>query len=105
MGSAPKKAARQYVGPQLQVGAGVADHRRLAGRAGGSVDADDLASRYQEQAERVVLAEVVLYREREVPQVIGRAELVRLYVEQPLPIALDTRGFETLQAGAHPRCL
>ncbi len=53
------------VRPHRQVRRGVADHDRLAGGAGGRVDARQPVPRHGQQAERVGVAEVGLDRERE----------------------------------------
>src|SRR5262249_56166729 len=51
--------------PDLHVAGRVADHRRLAFGAGGSVDAHELFARNREQAERIVLAQIALSCERQ----------------------------------------
>ena len=54
--------ARADLGPDLDVGLGVADHRGLAGGARGGVDPHHLLARHGEHAERIVPAQVVLGR-------------------------------------------
>ena len=63
------EGARHQVGPQVEIALGVADHGRLAGGAGGSVQAQHLFARHREQAERIIVAQVGLEREREVREV------------------------------------
>ncbi len=57
--------ARADLGPDLDVGLGVADHGRLAGRARRGMDPRHLRARHGEHAERVVAPQVVLGGERE----------------------------------------
>ncbi len=57
--------ARDQVGPGVDVALRVAHDGRLAGRARRGVDAHDLLARHREHAERVVVAQVLLGRERE----------------------------------------
>ena len=61
--------ARDQVGPGIDVVQRVADDRGLAGRSGRGVDARDTLARHGEHAERVVVAQVGLDRERELGQV------------------------------------
>ena len=57
--------ARHQVGPGVDVLQGVADDGGLAGRARGGMDARHPFPRHREQAERIVVAQVALCRERE----------------------------------------
>ena len=70
-------AARHQVGPEVDVGLGVADHGSLAGRAGGGMQPRHLLARHREQAERIGVAHVGLGRERKTPDVVERFQLVR----------------------------
>ena len=56
----------------------IADHRRLAGRAGRGVHAHELLARHREHAERIIVAQIRLQRERKFGNVgellqVGRA--------------------------------
>jgi hypothetical protein len=76
------------VAPGPHVVARVADRRRVTGRAGGGVDADDVAERHGEEPVRVVGPEVVLRREGEAREVGEGAEVVRVHpmLVEPLPV-------------------
>ena len=65
--------------PGLDVGLGVADHGRLAGRAGGGVHAHDLLARHGEQPERIVGAQVGLGGEGELGEIGERVEIVGMH--------------------------
>jgi hypothetical protein len=70
----------------VDVARGVADHGRLAGRAARRMHAHDLLARHREQAERVVVAQVALGRERELREIGERVQVVRVHarrVERP----------------------
>ena len=64
--------ARHHLGPHLDVALGVADHGRLARRAGGRMDAHDILARHGKQSERIVRAQVLLGRERELGEIRKR---------------------------------
>jgi len=57
--------ARHDLRPHLDVGPGVSDDDRLAGGAGGSVDADQFFAGHREHVERIVVAQIDFGRERE----------------------------------------
>ena len=61
--------AGDEIAPVVDVAAGVADDGRLAGGAGGSVQAHDLLARRGEHAEGIGIAQVALHREREFGEV------------------------------------
>jgi hypothetical protein len=67
---------RHQIGPELEIGAGVADHGRLAGGAGGGMQPDELLARHREQAERVGVAQIGLDRKREAREVGEGAEVI-----------------------------
>ncbi len=71
--------ARHQVGPGVDVALRVAHHRRLAGGARAGVHAHDLLARHREHAERVVVAQVLLVRERELGQVGERLAVRRVH--------------------------
>ena len=64
-----------------------------AGGATGGVQARDLAARHREQAERVVLAQVLLDREGEVPEVLKRPQVLRMHAGA---LALGAVGSDAL---------
>ena len=72
--AAPDAGARQRagadLGPGVDVAQRVADDGHLAGRARGGVDAHDVGQRHGEEAERVVVAQVLLRREGQPAQVL-----------------------------------
>ena len=70
---------RHHVGPAIEVGPAVADHRRLSGRARRSVHAQQLLARHREHAERVIVAQVRLLGEREARDVGEGLEMRRLH--------------------------
>ena len=61
---------RAHPGPQLDVGPGVGDQRRAAAGAARPVHGDDLVARDGEQAERVVVPQVLLGGGRQAGQVV-----------------------------------
>ena len=69
---------RHHVAPHGEIVAGVADHRRLAGRAGGRVNARQLILRHGEKTERVVGSEVRLRGEGKASEILESAEIVRV---------------------------
>ncbi len=71
---------RADVGPRVDVMRRVADDRRQAGRPARGVHADDLLARHREHPERIVLAQVVLRREREPAQVVEPTAVVGMHV-------------------------
>lgn len=50
------------------------------------MDASELARRRREHSQRVRLAEVVLARDRKPPEIVERADILRLDVLEPLPV-------------------
>ena len=70
--------ARDQVGPGVDVVLRVAHHRRLAGRARGGMDAADLLARHGEEAEGVVVAQVLLHREGKLRQVAELLQVARV---------------------------
>ena len=71
--------ARHHVRPDVDIGLRVADHDRLAGGAGGGVDADQLFARHREHVERVVVAQVGLHRERKFGEIGELPEIGRMH--------------------------
>ena len=69
---------RHHVAPHGEIVQRIADHRGLAGRAGRSVDARELMSRYGQQTEWVVDSEVRLDGEGKALEVREGAEIVRM---------------------------
>ena len=107
--------ARHQARPGLDVGLRVADHGRLAGRAARGMDAHDLVHRHGEHAERIVLPQVFLGRERksrevgELPQ-IGRmharcVELLLVVRRRDRRRASARRAGARAAARAARRCL
>ena len=70
--------AGHQVGPHVDVGLGVADDGRLAGRAARGMDAHHLLARHGEHAVRVVVAQVLLGGEGKPREVGQRPEVVRM---------------------------
>ena len=66
------QAAAGQFGPVVQVAGGIAHHHGLAGGAAGGVQADDVVTGHGEQAEGVIVAQVLLFGEGQVLQ-IGQA--------------------------------
>src|SRR5262249_49373941 len=73
--TAGAKRARNDVGPDVEIALGVAHHGGLARRAGRGVNTRDLLAWHREQAERIVLAQVVLGREWEFSEIVQRLEI------------------------------
>ena len=71
--------ARHHRRPRVDVLRRVADDRRLAGRARRRVDADDLLARDREHPERIVVAQVLLGRERKLREVRERLQVARMH--------------------------
>ena len=83
--------ARHQARPGVDVFFGIADDGRLAGCARGRVDARDLVLRHGEHAERIIVAQVVLGRERKLREVFEPLEIGRL----------DAGGIEFLLVRRH----
>ena len=83
--------ARHHLRPHVDIGLGIADHDRLAGGAGGGVDADQFFARHREHVERVVVAQVGLRGEREFRKVRQLPEVRRLHagLVERLPVMRD----------------
>ena len=83
--------AGDHVGPHVEVVAGVADDRRLAGRAARRVEPYDVLARHREHAERVVLAQRGLRGERQPGEVGEGLDLVGVHarVVERLPVVGD----------------
>jgi hypothetical protein len=71
--------ARHHVRPHLDIGPGISDHDRLAGGAGGGVDADQFFARHGEHVEWVIVAQIGLHRERKILQIRQLAKIRWLY--------------------------
>ena len=71
------EGADHDAGPDLQILLGVGDDDGLAGGAAGGVQADHLLHRAGEQAERIGVAQVGLDGERQVRDVVERAQVGR----------------------------
>ncbi|MCY1302963.1 hypothetical protein D9M70_526490 [compost metagenome] len=80
--------AGDHAGPGVDVVLGVGDHRGFAGGAAGGVQADDLALRHGEHAERVVVAQVALAGERELAEIVQRFQVVGVHagLGEALPV-------------------
>ena len=65
LGAHAGERAGHQVRPQVEVGPGIADDGRLAGRSRGGVQPHQLLARHREQAEGVIVAQVGFDRERE----------------------------------------
>ena len=90
-----RHAARHHLRPDVEVVLRVGDDRRAPARAAGRVDAPQRGPRHGQQAERVVLAQVVLDRERQVGQLAGAGR-------DPLA---ERRAPDALDGGLEPRAL
>jgi hypothetical protein len=74
----PRHRAGDQLGPGVDVALRVADDGRLAGRAARRVDTGDPLARHGEHPVGVVVAQVLLGRERESGEVGQRPEIVRV---------------------------
>jgi hypothetical protein len=83
LGAGHREAAGDDLREEVEISSGVADHGRLPRRARRGVDAGEPLARHREQAEGVGVAQVVLARERQVDQVVRRAQVGGLDVGEP----------------------
>jgi hypothetical protein len=67
--------AGRALGPDVDVVGGVADHRLLPCRAGGGVDAHQLALRHSEEAERVIVPQIRLEGKGQLADVVDRMDI------------------------------
>lgn len=74
--------ARHQPGPRIDVRQRVADHRGFAGRARRRVDARDPVLRHREHAERIVIAQIGLGRERKPRQIGKRSQVRRMHARR-----------------------
>jgi hypothetical protein len=83
--------ARHQRRPHVDIVLRVADNRRLSGRARRCMHAHDLVARHGKHLERVVLAQVVLGRERKLAQIVKRFQIVGVCAVgiELLPVVLD----------------
>ena len=72
--AAGRQGARDQIGPQVDVGGDVADRRRITGRARRGVHAHEFVARHGEHAERIMVAQVDLGRQRQVGDVAVTAD-------------------------------
>ena len=101
--------ARHHVGPDVDIALRVADHDRLAGRARGRVDADQLFARHRKHVEGIIVAQVGLHREREfgeigeLPEIGGMhaGRIERLPVMRDVVVGVLERPGETLGLQRH----
>src|SRR5581483_4722871 len=70
--------ARDELRPRFDVMCGVADDGWFPRRSAGSMNAGDLVPRHRKHAERIAVPQIFLGREREVAQVIQRAQVFRM---------------------------
>ena len=73
--AAGDRDAGHAFGPGRKVALGIADHRRLAGRAGGGVDPDKLLLRYGKKTEGIIVTQVGLRHEGEPCKVGERLDI------------------------------
>ena len=90
------QAARDEVGPHVQVRFGVADDGRLASRSAAGVDPHHVLAGDREHAERVVVAQRVLVRERQPGDVLERPHVLGVYPRLVEALAVVGDG------GIHP---
>ena len=98
-------AAGHAVGPGVDVVAGVADYRRLAGGAAGRMDASALGPRHGKHAKRVAVAQILFGRERELRQVLQRVAIVRMdpglielgAVDRRMGVGMAQRGLQAFE--------
>ena len=83
--------ARHHVRPDVDIGSGVADHDRLAGRAGGGVDAHQFFARHGEHVEGIVVAQIRLHGERKFREIGELPEIGRMHAGliEGLPVMRD----------------
>ena len=101
--------ARHHIRPDVDIALRVADHDRLAGRARGSVDTDQLFARHREHVEGVIVAQVGLYGEREFGEIgklpeIGRmhaGRIERFLVVRDVVVGVLERPGETFRLQRH----
>src|SRR5215208_7097583 len=78
-GAGAGERARHEVGPGFDVGLGVADDRRLSGRAGRGVYAQQFFTWYSKHSERIVVAQVGLLGERKAREIGQDSEVGRFH--------------------------
>ena len=101
--------ARHHLRPHVDIGPGIADHDRLAGGAGRSVNADQFFARHREHVEGIIVAQIGLDRERKFGEIgelleVGRmhAGLVeRLLVMRDIVIGMRQRPGQALGLQRH----
>jgi len=87
---------RGTLAPAFDIPRGVADHRLLAGRAGGCVDSHEFFFRHGEQAKRIVVAKVLFDGERKFADIVDGTDILRfdaglvefLFIERYIVIAV-----------------
>src|SRR6516164_2893575 len=72
-------AARDQIGPDVEVVAGIADHRRFTGGPRRGMKAQDLLARHGEHAEWIIVAQILLGRERKFGKVLERTEITGVH--------------------------
>ena len=70
------KGPRDDLTPHIQIALGVTDDGGLTRGAGGGVNARHLLPRHGEHAERVIVPEVLLHRERELREIRQRGQII-----------------------------
>src|SRR5213078_2378681 len=56
----------------------------------------------REQAERILLPQVVLGRERQASQILDRSDVIRRNAGEPPPVEFGSRRLEPRETGSHP---
>ena len=71
--------ARHHLGPDVDIGLGIADHDRLARRAGRGMDADHFLARDREHVEGIIVAQVGFHRERKFREIGKLLQIARMH--------------------------
>ena len=82
---------RNQVRPIVDIALGIADHGRLAGRAGRGMDADQLLARDGEHAEGIVVAQILLVGEGELRQISQRMQVFGMHARLVETLAVEGR--------------
>ena len=101
--------ARHHVRPDVDIGLGVADHDRLAGRAGRRVHAHQFFARHREHVEGIIVAQIGLHRERKFGEIGELLEIggmhagciERLLVMRDVVVGMLERPGEPLRLQRH----
>src|SRR5690554_3863413 len=82
-GTRRSQRARHHLRPNADIGSGIAHHRRFSGGTRRSMHPNDLTHGHRKQTKRIIVAQILLHRKRQLAQIV-----YRLYMFGPQALTL-----------------